>query len=175
MADNTSKRLFFALWPEDPLREQLHELSRRFAHRTGKRVRRENLHITLFFLGAVDPEQQHCLEAAADAIHARPFTLSLDHVSWWSRSRVLFAEASETPAELIDLVAELKPACQSCGFEPERRPFRAHMTLARKVTRSPPSTDIEPVAWLARSFSLVESRILPAGAEYTVLRSWQLG
>ena len=175
MVDSTTQRLFFALWPDDGLRNELAQLSRDIGPRTGKRIRRENLHITLCFLGAVDGRQRDCLEAAADAIRGRSFKLNLDRVAWWSRPRVLFAEPSQIPAELFDLVGQLKSASQSCGFEPERRPFRAHLTLARKATRGPVSTPIETQAWSVRDFCLVESRTLPSGAEYTVLRSWPLG
>ena len=122
----------------------------------------------------MDGQKRACVEAAADSIYGRSFLLTLDRISWWSRSRVSFLEPSEIPAELSDLVAELKRGCQRCGFEPERRPFRAHLTLARSVTRGQPSMAVEAVACSVQNFCLVESRTLPAGAEYTVLRSWPL-
>ena len=174
MVNSRIQRLFFALWPNDDLRDELAQLSRDLGRTTGKRIQREKLHITLCFLGAVDGQQRACLEEAADSIRGRAFDLRLDRAAWWSRSRVLFAEPSQIPSELFDLVGELKRASQSCGFEPERRPFRAHLTLARKVTRRQVSMAIETPVWSVRNFCLVESRTLPSGAEYTVLRSWPL-
>ncbi len=174
MGENTTQRLFFALWPDDGLRDRTGQLARDHLHGCGRRVRRENLHITLVFLGAVDGPRRACVEAAGDSIRGQPFTLELDRITWWSRPRVLFAGCSEIPPALLDLVGELKRGCQGCGFEPERRPYRAHLTLARKVAVGQPSTTVEAMPWHVRDFCLVESRTLTTGAEYSVLRMWPL-
>jgi len=50
------------------------------------------------------------------------------------------------------------------GFEPDRRSFRAHLTLARKVRRELPASVVEPVTWPATELSLVESTTLPSGS-----------
>ncbi len=170
-----AKRLFFALWPEQEVRAALTELWRHHAAKRGKPVRPENLHITLVFLGSVGDERRACLETAAGGLSGQSFTLVLDHLAWWSRPRVMWVGPSEVAPALTSLVSDLKLACQGCGFEPETRPYRAHMTLARKVssTRVPPH--IEPILWTIDSFALVESRTLPQGAEYSVLRTWALG
>ncbi len=57
---------------------------------------------------------------------------------------------------------------------PERRPYRAHLTLARKVGKAPRSQAIEAIQWPVNEFCLVQSRTLPTGAEYAVLRTWPL-
>ncbi len=175
MPENATQRLFFALWPDDGLRDWMGKLVRHHLHNRGRPVRRENLHITLVFLGSVDAPRRACVEAAAAAIRGQPFALELDRLSWWPRPRVVFAAVSRPPSALLELVGELKRACGECGFEPERRPYRAHLTLARKVSRGPPPMELEAQAWDVRDFCLVESRTLSAGAEYSVLRSWPLG
>ncbi len=175
MGDKTTQRLFFALWPDDGLRDGMVQLARDHGHGSGRWVRRENLHVTLVFLGAVDGPRRACVEAAADGIQGQSFTLELDRITWWSRPRVLSAGSSRMPSALLDLVAELKRGCQGCGFEPERRPYRAHLTLARKVATGQPSTTVEAQAWRVRDFCLVESRTLTTGPEYSVLRTWCLG
>ena len=175
MGEKTTQRLFFALWPDDGLREGLVQLARDHGHGSGRWVRRENLHVTLVFLGAVDGPRRACVESAADGIRGQSFTLELDRIAWWSRPRVLSAGCSRMPSALLDLVTELKRGCQGCGFEPERRPYRAHLTLARKVATGQRSTTVEAQAWRVRDFCLVESRTLTTGAEYSVLRTWALG
>ncbi len=175
MGEKTTQRLFFALWPEDGLGHTMVQLARDHVHGSGRWVRPENLHVTLVFLGAVDGARRACVEAAADGIRGQSFTLELDRITWWSRPRVLCAGCSRMPSALLDLVGELKRGCQDCGFEPERRPYRAHLTLARKVAAGQPSTTIEAPAWRVRDFCLVESRTLTTGAEYSVLRTWALG
>ncbi len=150
-------------------------LAQEYVSGSGRRVRRENLHVTLVFLGAVDGARRACVEAAADSVRGQSFILELDRITWWPRPRVLCAGPSRIPSALLDLVGKLKRGCQGCGFEPERRPYRAHLTLARKVASGQRSTTVEAQAWKVREFSLVESRTLTTGAEYSVLRTWPLG
>ena len=175
MAANTTQRLFFALWPDDVLRDGMALLVRDHVRKLGKPVRRDNLHITLLFLGSVDGPKRLCVEAAAGSIRSQSFTLELDRLTWWPRPRVVCAAASRPPTAMLALVEQLKRTCGECGFEPERRPYRAHLTLARKVARGLSSTAVEAPAWHVRDFCLVESRTLSTGAEYSVLRSWPLG
>ena len=175
MGGETTQRLFFALWPDDAVCEALEALALCHAGDQGKRIRTENLHITLVFLGNVDARRRCCLEEAADAVGGRSFTLWMDTLGWWPRPQVLWVGPTEIPAALLNLVGALKLACQGCGLEPERRPYQAHLTLARKVRRARLPRSIEPIQWPIKSFALVESKTLSTGAEYSVLRTWSLG
>ena len=51
---------------------------------------------------------------------------------------------------------------------------RQYATLARKARRARLPDSIEPIQWPISSFALVESKTLPTGAEYSVLRTWPL-
>jgi 2'-5' RNA ligase len=74
-------------------------------------------------------------------------------------------------ALVTDLNARL---AADCGYQPDRRPFRAHITLARKVRAARPIVAVEAIAWPVTCFSLVESLSEPGGARYEVLASWPL-
>jgi 2'-5' RNA ligase len=63
----------------------------------------------------------------------------------------------------------------SRGFAPERREFRPHLTLARKVTHGPSPAAVEPLAWPVNEITLVESTTDPTGSRYTRLEAWPLG
>jgi 2'-5' RNA ligase len=172
--DAVARRLFFALWPDDEVRVALYRPSSRVRLRHGRWVRPENLHVTLVFLGAVDAAQRACVEAAADAIRGRSFTLLLDRSGWWRRPQVLWAGASEIPEPALELVKALQAGCEACGFEREARAFRVHATLARKVVVEPPPLELPPVPWQVRGFVLVESTLAPGGSDYRVVRTWPL-
>jgi 2'-5' RNA ligase len=168
------RRLFLALWPDEAVRRDLIQVREWLEGFNGLPMHPEDLHVTLVFLGAVAAQRQACVEATADAIRARPFELSVDRFGFWPRPRILWCGPGETPDALGQLVRDLQKGLEGCGFQPERRPFAAHVTLARKA-REIPCPELErPVLWPVREFVLVASR--PGGnpPRYEVLRSWML-
>jgi 2'-5' RNA ligase len=58
---------------------------------------------------------------------------------------------------------------ESLGLERDTKPFRAHLTLARKVRRLPAVGAPQPVSWTVADFVLAESETDPAGPRYDVL------
>ncbi len=172
MREEENQRLFFALWPDEGTREHLATLARDDI--TGRWVSRENLHVTLAFLGAVDKHTRSRVEHVASQVSAQSFTLHLDEVGYWQKPRILWVGASRLPSPLVQLLSSLNDGLSTCGFKPERREFRAHVTLARKVHKPIAHRSIDPILWPIDSFVLVESRTLLAGASYQVLRTWSL-
>ncbi|GBE48788.1 2'-5'-RNA ligase [bacterium BMS3Bbin12] len=171
------QRLFFALWPEPALRRRLFCETRRLVRRSGGRpVAEADLHVTVVFLGAVDAARRACCEAAAATLRPAPFTLTLDTVGYWPRARALWLGATQVPEPLPALARSLNEALAVCGFTPEPRPFRPHVTLARKVAqwKGAPAPAPAPIPWPAETLCLVESVTDPAGARYRVLRRWPL-
>lgn len=164
-------RLFFALWPDDLVRKQIANVVAQLPPQ-GKRVKTSNLHTTLAFLGDVPADQVDCYLRAAEQITSPAFDLQLDSREWWKKSQVTCMGASEVPDQLFDLVTSLNKAIEPCGYQPEKRPFRLHITLMRKVRKPVNPVHFEPIPWLVRSFCLVESKTLPEGAEYRVIKSW---
>ena len=70
------ERLFFALWPDDELRQTLkHHCKPLLRHSGGRPVALDNLHITLAFLGSVDSGQRQCVGAGSGVLSIRPRNL----------------------------------------------------------------------------------------------------
>ena len=168
------QRLFFALWPDDDTRNALARLARSRVTGGGRRVPAQNLHVTVVFLGSADAERRACAERAAAGLSARSFTLEFTHTGYWRRPRVLWSAPEETPDVLAGLASKLTDALARCGHEPESRPFRAHITLARKVVGAPGDAAHSPIRWRVDAFHLVASETHPRGARYTRLCSWPL-
>ncbi len=168
------QRLFFALWPDEPLRRELERLltGGPFKTVTGRRVVPENYHITLRYLGPVTEPQQSCAERVADRLQSEDFQLTLDRVGYWPGPRVAWLGAEQVPAALEKLVEALESGLESCGFEPERRPFQPHLTFLRKARPTALPTTVSPIVWPVDRFALVRSRTLPEGVRYDVVRSW---
>jgi RNA 2',3'-cyclic 3'-phosphodiesterase len=171
----TTQRLYFALWPAPELQERLFQLGGALlGGRRGRRVAAENLHLTLAFLGSVAPERRACYESAADQLCAAPFTLAITHSGCFRRNGILWAGSAVAPPTLLELVGDLNRGLAACGFDPERRIFRAHLTLARNVRRCPDDATFDPIEWKVDSLALVASHAQSNGARYEVLRRWSL-
>lgn len=169
-------RLFFALWPDDTVRAALLRARAALGELPGRPTLKENLHLTLAFLGATDPPRRACLEQAAAALRIPPFTLRLDRYGYWRRSQVLWLGCGVPPAPLRHLVGGLRDAQQACAVTAETRPYAVHLTLFRKL-RKPPGALRQmaaAVSWPVRDFALVASELDAAGARYRVLRTWPL-
>ncbi len=96
----------------------------------------ENLHMTLRFIGEVDKHQAEEIDGALAAIRARPFPLTLTGVGLHSRGHRAFSlwagvARDEAFDRLLALQAKVETALQRAGFEPERRRYAPHVTLAR--------------------------------------------
>jgi len=174
--DLPAERLFFALWPDDTLRQQLTQCCDMLAAPgDGRLVAAENLHLTLAFLGRTDARQRACVEAVADAIQCPPFELQLNRSGYWPRPRVLWIAPAEMPEALTSLATVLHTGAEDCGLKLDSRPYRAHITLMRKLARPPQNTRCPPLSWAVDRFVLVRSSTLPQGVKYEVVREWVLG
>ena len=168
-----TERLFFALWPDAPVRAALAGLQNALPLGGGRPrpTHRDDLHLTLAFLGEVSPQQRTCCEAAAGTIRAAPFTLHLDQIGHWPRPRILWCGPRSAPAPLLDLARALETALCPCGFAGERRPYAAHITLARKVAAGTAPPADWHTGWQVDGFVLATSRPGPP-PRYRVLRRW---
>ena len=82
-----------------------------------------------------------------------------------------------TPAEDLG-PAELAETARELGLPAERRPFRAHVTLARarqgRVSFPTPPPAVPPLTLDIGELTLFSSRLEPSGARYTVQASYPL-
>jgi 2'-5' RNA ligase len=152
-------------------------------------VEAEALHVTLCFLGwrSVD-EIDRIAGACAAAASGPAAELALGPPTWLGskRSRVLAVELADASGTLARLQQTIARALVAAGcYEPETRPFLAHVTVARAGRRGhltrrelkPPA----PVAFVGRDVTLFRSwaglgtRRRPAGvSRYEALRTASL-
>jgi RNA 2',3'-cyclic 3'-phosphodiesterase len=168
-------RLFFALWPDDRLRELLgRRLSTLLASARGKAQRPDQWHVTLEFLGSVAADRQPAVWSAADKVATGSFTVSFDALEHWRRPQVYCLAATHVPGPLVQLVSDLRAGLWAQGFVPETREYRPHVTLARRTRQAATGPLPEPVDWPAERFALVRSVTDPSGSRYEPLRWWNL-
>jgi 2'-5' RNA ligase len=168
-------RLFFALWPDETLRYQLHRASKTLAvERPARRVPQYNLHLTLHFIGNVFFEQMDCLRQQARLVEAEAFELNIDRQGHFSKPRVAWLGCREIPTALRELHEQLGQRLQLCDYQPEARHYNPHVTVARKIGRIADSANFAPIAWKVDAFSLVEVRQVENGVQYRVIETLPL-
>ena len=175
MRENKDIRLFFALWPDDALRAQLHRASNTITvERPARRVPHYNLHLTLHFIGNVLFGKMDCLRQQARLVEAEAFELCIDRQGHFSKPRVGWLGCREIPAALSELHGQLGQRLQRCDYQPGVRNYNPHVTVARKIGAIADSANFKPIAWKATEFSLVEVRQIENGVQYRVIESFPL-
>jgi len=169
-------RLFFALWPNEGLVEQISSaVQKPLIDVDARRVPKSNYHITLVFYGSASAEQRLCLENAASKIRGKSFALELNRLGYWPKPKVNWLAPTEIPDALTQLQSKLSASLVSgCDYQAEQRPYRPHLTLTRKSKQKTGETGIDPIQWQVNRFVLVQSITRPEGAEYRVIKEWPL-
>ena len=169
-------RLFFALWPDEALRDAIYKASRGAVEMSGGRpVPRENLHITLAFLGGISDAAAEQAAAAADEVLEGSFEFALDEFGFWPTSQVVWYGCSTPPAMTRSLALKLRERLQARSLRPDSNKFVPHVTLARWVHKAGPFMPAARIPWKVDEFALIRSETRASGVEYTPLARWPLG
>lgn len=125
MAHNNLKRIFIGL-PISTLGP--------FAVQGINWTKKENHHLTLRFLGNVDNEKIPALSQAIAEItkEINAFTINFKSIGLFptSHPHCLIVHITLNEA-LATLFYQINEACNKLGFQPNKRPFIPHVTLAR--------------------------------------------
>lgn len=186
-AGSQLRRLFFALWPQEALRESLERNTRTLVRDSGGRaIPARNFHVTVVFVGEVPQPRVTEVMAAAAATSAPAFTLALDRIEAWSGSNVLVLSGTPVPPELATLVTRLRSSLMSRQIRLQHEVYRPHITLARNLPRASPAPSPRSspkataesvewrVEWPVNEFALIESTVTRSGSDYQVLARWPL-
>lgn len=141
-----------------------------------------NLHLTVRFVGAVERSVVDGVADRLDGRAARGFDLELGELGTFTRGRlvrVAWLQLRVGAEEARTVAAMLEEECVRAGREPERRPFRPHLTLARARPREgaalpdlPDPPELPP--WRADEVVLYSSRLGRGGSVYEALRRIRL-
>lgn len=168
-------RMFFGLQPDHQICSRIEQWRDRTLPPLERPVPPTNLHITLAFLGDVSPPQLDRLTSETSDIASGPLSLTLDELGFWPRPGILWLGARDTPAPVVQLAAQLRKLSRRMQLNRERKPFVAHMTIARRC-KTPPPNSLEPPAFPIRfdRFTLFESTNGRNGVIYTPVEEWLL-
>ncbi len=166
------KRLFFALWPDETTRQKCSDVIDKLSGLGLRPVAAKNLHVTLLFLGNIDADQEAAVTAAADTLSVpSAMSVTFDALSYWKKPAIYCLTGRRFDQSIAELAEQLAAIAFQYGIKVDERPFKAHITLARKA-RIPIDIEFKPIVWRSDAFCLVESCSNKDGVEYRVIKRW---
>ncbi len=167
----STKRLFYALWPDDRQRDRLrNQISPVAKLVEGQAIYRGDWHVTLAFIGAFPESRIPELKTRVAAVTFEPFRTRFDRVEYWPRSKVACLVGATVSPELERLVESLNEVIADLGVTVEERRYRPHITVVRRARpfETQRLAQAAVVDWTG--FELIESVSAPGGAKYHPLK-----
>lgn len=186
-------RLFIAIELSDDIRNTLSQIQAhlKYAGADVKWVEKDNIHLTLKFLGEVTEEKAEKIKTILDEIGktSKPFEISVKDIGAFPKidfPRVIWVGLDNGAKESVELAGKIDDALSKIGFQKETRLFAAHLTIGRvrspknkealreKIASFRPQTiDHRPQTIL--SITLFQSTLTPQGPIYSKLHEAKLG
>ncbi len=175
-------RVFVALELPQKVKDNLERSSRQFAEfaNGGSFVPKDNLHLTLHFLGNVEPSDLIYVQSAMDAVKNLPApTLAVMQFAMQRTNDIVWAKIRQS-TELTELHDKLGERLETNGFEVEHRAYRPHVTLIRKKSFTLPFSEVTKnvqvfnMPFAATKLTLFESVFDGGGVTYRPLYTVEL-
>ena len=138
-------------------------------------TREDNLHLTLAFIG--ETENYDAAVRAMETIKMRPFDITIEGFGnfgdlWWIG--VKEHNGKNSPFSSLSLLSDrIKKALRSEGFDIDRKKFKPHVTIARRVKTDRPTDQIKlhipSASMTVNGFSLMKSERINGKLTYTEL------
>ncbi len=186
-------RLFVACEIPDDAKQAIGEVIQNLRDKSANAVRwvnAEGVHVTLKFLGEVPVRQLPATKLAIQeaVVGHQPFELELSTIGTFGGReglRIMWVGVAGDVLRLEALVRAVNAALAVVGFEPERRPFRPHLTLGRvrdevstrqraEIEVAVGKMGVPASSWRTTQVSLMRSRLTPSGAQYEALATFPL-
>ena len=182
-------RIFFAIIPPLSIRELLFNHIEQLKISTQpnhfKWVKVESLHITLQFLGHIEPEHLPTLieKVRAEFINTPAFQLEWGSLEWFPTTKhPKILSMSVGPHDVLTkLSSQIGQAIRSLNYPVESRPFRGHLSLGRldksglqsKTALEQIQLPIIPITTITE-IDLMESKPNEKGSQYSSLTQFKL-
>lgn len=186
-------RYFFALPVPQPVLDQSLKVQHALqTHSHGAKLRfipQKNMHITLHFMGSLTHKKvlELCVAVNETICNCKALSFDITGTGYFSRDgkpSVLWMGVASTPPELQGLYNGVAALLDDQRITVDRRNFVPHLTLAYVKKGSAALNDYlrneyqrevdRPVSYTCQELQLMKSELKPAGAEYSVVKSYAL-
>lgn len=186
-------RTFIAIELSDEIKNTLSQIQShlKYSGADVKWVEKDNIHLTLKFLGEIDEKKCEKVKAALEgtAQSTKAFEISLKDIGAFPKidfPRVIWVGLDKGAKESTELAKKVDEALSKLGFPEETRPFAAHLTIGRvrspknklalkekiESLQGPGSNSQGPE--IISSIFLFQSKLTPAGPIYSKLHEAKL-
>lgn len=150
-----------------------------------KWVKKDQLHITLQFIGDTAPGLAEKLTSEFKAILAdlKPFTIHHPQIEVIppKNPRLIWIKCAFTTAQLSEIGEKFRQILENRGFEIDKKPFKLHITLGRfkssisaDLAEKMTEVKLKDQKWTVQEATFYESRLFPAGPEYSKIATFNL-
>jgi 2'-5' RNA ligase len=183
-------RLFIAIEiPEDIRNEVVAVEEKLGSFYRAKWVEKDNIHLTLKFLGDVEEKGLKDIKNIVSEISKKNsgFDLNLENIGGFpnlKRPRVLWIGVGQGKENTVSLIEQLEKEFARLGIQPEKRKKTPHITIGRVkglIERGGEKEreDVNKLTYKSRVFrvdtvSIIKSVLTPRGAIYTVLERYMM-
>ncbi len=188
MAGEASIRTFIAIEIPEDVKTFINENTRslRLCKTRVKWTKTQSMHLTLKFLGEVEPGKINDIESVCNPIFCSFAKVKLKVQGLGAfpslgKPRVIWAGFSNDDGVLEKLVSGLEQGLAEIGFPQEKRAFKPHLTIGRIKGRLEgrelieavrDGMDLEGPEFVVEKAALFKSDLKPSGPVYTVLREF---
>lgn len=156
-------RIFIAIELSEEIRNSLALIQThlKYSGADVKWVEKDNIHLTLKFLGDINDEKCELVKSALDKIakSTRPFGISIKDIGAFPNidyPRVIWVGLDKGANESKTLAVNINEELSKIGFQKDSRPFAPHLTIGR--VRSPKNKAALKEKMLGYEFSAVSSQ-----------------
>ena len=176
-------RVFVAFFPSPEVQRALAAAAGLLPTEAFRLTAPERVHLTLKFLGEVQPEDLTRVGSALERIgqHGEPFDAAISGFGVFPsarRARILWAGIGRGAEGFGSLARAIEYLLEPEGFAREDKPFVPHLTLGRArrpVPLDPGEVTLPRLGFSVGALDLVESRQGTSGVTYPVLERYPLG
>jgi 2'-5' RNA ligase len=187
-----SIRTFIALELQDNIKDKIKEFQETIKSSNiikGSWVAKDNLHLTLKFLGDtklkyVEGIKQNIKDCLKDKTPIRCYLNRIGCFPNEKSARVIWAGLDDENGQILDLAKRLENSLFEFGFKKEKRDFKNHVTICRPRQILDPNQlsllieeinkNIKPLEFTINKITFFESQLTPQGSIYTPLSSFSL-
>lgn len=171
-------RTFISIEIPEEIKDEIIKIQKQLPEFHGKKTEKENLHLTLKFLGEIDESKIEQIQEKLKEIKLRKFKSEIDSIGVFSEKfvRIIWLHIKncdelqrEIDKKLLDL------------FEPENR-FMSHLTIARiknikdkkRFLEELNKIKIQKIKFNVGSFYLMKSELYKKGPRYSLIEKYNL-